>query len=169
MYNEEYMEYTFVLVSEPSERILEIYQSNDAYFMIAEGESATMNDVITDIQARPKTNIDYKKGYTCIKKDDQMIGVADFLMGYPSEDCLYIGLFMLDRAIQNQGIGSDIIQKIQANTTFSQIRLGVLSENLAALHFWKKHGFIAEEVKEIKNNHGNNVSVIRMYWNGRDK
>lgn len=160
-------EYYFKKIDIINEDVFAIYQSNDAYFMMSEKRCATMDDVKYNYHALPKCSHKIQKYFVSIQNDDEMIGVVDFLLGYPHKECIYIGLFMLHQKWQHQHIGTSVIQKIQ-NTMhqygYKEIKLGVLKENKKAFCFWEKMHFQKQDETIIKNNGGNDVEVIRMYW-----
>lgn len=74
----------------------------------------------------------------------KLVAVLDLLEGYPSEETAFIGLFILDKAYQGRGIGSQLIVELLENITqrFDAIRLGYVTTNVPAKRFWQKQGFV---------------------------
>ncbi len=49
------------------------------------------------------------KFFVGVYKDNNLVAILDYITNFPKENSIYIGLFMLDKSIQNKGIGSEII------------------------------------------------------------
>lgn len=64
--------------------------------------------------------------------------------GYPSDEKVFIGLFMLDKAYQGRELGSQLIVELLEYVTrqFKTLRLGHVATNLPAKAFWEKQGFV---------------------------
>lgn len=68
----------------------------------------------------------------------------DLILGYPTDEIAFIGLFMTNINYQNKGIGSNIIRDVCNNLKqldFKKVRIGVDKENPQSNYFWKKNGF----------------------------
>ncbi len=80
-----------------------------------------------------------------------LVGVADVVRSYPSEDDWYIGLLLLHPATRRQGAGraaADWIDLTAGRAGASRLVLSVVEENGAALAFWRRLGF--SEVGRLK-------------------
>ena len=72
------------------------------------------------------------------------MAVLDLITDYPSKGEAFIGWFMVDAALQGQGIGSQIFADTRASLSaqgFNYLELGILEANVDAAEFWKKAGF----------------------------
>ena len=74
----------------------------------------------------------------------------DLILGYPTDEIVFIGLFMTNIRYQNRGVGSDILRGVcncLKLSGFKKVRIGVDKENPQSNSFWKKNGFyiIAEK------------------------
>lgn len=60
---------------------------------------------------------------------------------------LYITLICVDKQLQGQGIGSQMLETLESlkSEGFETVALEVLRTNQTAYHFYKKHGFIEQE------------------------
>lgn len=78
--------------------------------------------------------------------DDQPVGFTDVIRGYPTENCAYVGLFILIESQHGRGIGKRAFQDleilIEAWPRIARIRLSVVAENTPALGFWEAMGFV---------------------------
>lgn len=78
------------------------------------------------------------------------VAVVDILEGYPDEDAVYMGLFMIDGKRHRIGYGRKLMQQLEENIRqkgFKRIRLGVVEGNQKAMAFWLSLDF--KEVKTI--------------------
>lgn len=95
------------------------------------------------------------------KVGGQLIAILDLITGYPEKDDAFIGWFMVDAEIQNQGIGSRLFADIRAamkGLGFDYLSLGCFKENIEALAFWESQGFRKSE-REAES-HGLEIYVL---------
>src|SRR5512132_1349054 len=45
--------------------------------------------------------------------DDELVGLLDLLLRYPDDETVYIGLLLIDRAHQGQGIGAAAVGALE--------------------------------------------------------
>ena len=75
----------------------------------------------------------------------------DLILGYPTDEIAFIGLFMTNRQYQNKGVGSNIIQDVcnyLKQLGYKKVRIGVDKENPQSNSFWKKNGVYLISTKE---------------------
>lgn len=100
-----------------------------------------------------------KKKVIGIYLDQELIGVIDFLIGYPTPEKAYIGLFLLNEKYQGQGLGSLAYAVWEKNLVnfpqLTMIRIAVVESNFDAFKFWQKLGF--KETGERKPYENNKV------------
>ena len=78
------------------------------------------------------------------KKDQKIIGILSVYHGYPSTDSVYLEFLYIDKDIQKQGFGQEVINQFIEVTTslgYKEIRINVALKNWPALKFWIKSGF----------------------------
>lgn len=101
-----------------------------------------LTEVITDL---PKgTGPDNKNFVGFYDGKDQLIAILDLITGYPESNDAFIGWFMVDAKMQNQGIGSQIFADVRAAMKaqgFDHLQLACIKENSDAADFWQKQGF----------------------------
>lgn len=76
--------------------------------------------------------------------DDVLIAVMDLITGYPEKDDAFIGWFMVDGAMQRNGIGSSVFADVRAAMKaqgYDYMSLGCVEDNKEAMQFWKEQGF----------------------------
>ena len=77
--------------------------------------------------------------------DDEPVGFTDVIRGYPTDDCAYVGLFVLIESQHGRGIGGRAFRNLETLITkwpgVRRIRLTVIEANVPALGFWNAMGF----------------------------
>ncbi len=102
------------------------------------------NLIKEDMYGLPKGKELKDKYYFGLFDDDKLICIIDLIDGYPTNECAYIGLFMLDINYQGQSIGTSIMNELTNHLikeNFKEIQLGYVKTNPQASHFWTKLGF----------------------------
>lgn len=111
----------------------------------------TKESILKDMEALPPGISQDKKYYIGFLEGEILVAVMDLILGYPTKETAFIGLFMMNAEYQNQGIGSRIIKECTAylqRSGYRKIRLGVDKGNPQSNAFWKKNGFTTVDVKE---------------------
>ncbi|MDG3141721.1 GNAT family N-acetyltransferase [Streptococcus suis] len=123
--------------------ILKLYKTNPTFFEHCP-PIPTEASVLSDMAKLPYGKRVSDKHFVGYFDNDILIAVLDLVEGYPSEEKAFIGLFILDKAYQGRGIGSQLIVELLENITqrFDAIRLGYVTTNLPAKQFWQKQGFV---------------------------
>ncbi len=78
------------------------------------------------------------------KENNSIVGFIDVYHGYPNLQTLWISIFVLNRDIQSNGFGQQVIKaltKDAVGTNYNKIGLAVHLKNWKALRFWTKAGF----------------------------
>ena len=104
----------------------------------------TRESILDDRNALPPGKSKEDKAYIGLFDGDTLVAVMDLILGYPTEEIVWIGFFMMDTAYQNQGIGTQIIQEaVEAmrNAGYWEIRLGIDYGNPQSFTFWSKNKF----------------------------
>ncbi len=78
------------------------------------------------------------------QEDQKIIGILSVYHGYPSADSVYLEFLYIDKDIQKQGFGQEVINQfieVTAALGYKEIRINVALKNWPALKFWIKSGF----------------------------
>lgn len=78
------------------------------------------------------------------QEDQQIIGILSVYHGFPSTDAVYLEFLYIDKNIQKQGFGQEVVNRfIEATAAlgYKEIRINVALKNWPALKFWIKSGF----------------------------
>lgn len=117
-------------------------------------------DILTLPQRKAGQTADkYYLGY--FEETGRLEAVMDLIDHYPTEQSCFIGFFMMEKALQGQGIGTRIITELcgaLAHQGYQYIRLGYVDGNKQSERFWKKNQFIDTGLR----NHTDSYTVIVM-------
>jgi len=132
-------------------QIFEIYDTNQDFFLLTNGKNANIESSMNDIDATPPCFEIEQKIYISIWEKSNVIGVLDLLTGYPEQTCIWIGLLLIHGKMHGKKIGGKIVTAIlNASKTagYRGVQLGVIENNVKAMAFWQKHGFVKIGHKE---------------------
>lgn len=139
--------------------IYDLQIENPMYFEFCP-PTVTIDSVVEDMKALPPNTIYEDKFYIGFFDDKKLIAIMDLILHYPNKETAFIGFFMMNKAYQNKGIGSDIIEDTLSYLSkegFSYIRLGYMKGNKQSEHFWIKNGFTPTGVET---NNGQGIVVV---------
>ena len=107
-----------------------------------------LTDVITRVPEGAGANAKLFLGFFDPVDDgyQELVAVMDLIMGYPEAKTAFIGWFMVDAALQGQGIGSDIFADVRASMSaqgFCAMELACPAADEGARAFWEAQGFTA--------------------------
>lgn len=112
----------------------------------------TPDSIRADLAALPPGVDACCKYFIGFRREGTLIAVADLILGYPDAATAYIGLFMVDAAVQGQGIGSRIFSGLAdalRQEGFARVRLACMQGNRQSEGFWRHNGFLPTgEVRE---------------------
>ena len=139
--------------------ILHLENGNPLYFAYCPPKPCR-ETVLNDLKALPEGKSLEDKFYIGFFENDSLIAIMDFILSFPEEDTIFIGLFMMDSQESGKGKGSAII--IEALTAwkragYKKVRLAYMEGNMQSRSFWRKCGFMETGV-EKENEHG--IAVI---------
>ena len=99
----------------------------------------TKESVVEDMEALPPNKSYDDKYYIGFFENDSLVAIMDLILGYPTEEIAFIGLFMTNVQYQNKGIGSNIIRDTcdyLNDLGYKKVRLGVDKGNPQSYSFW---------------------------------
>lgn len=106
--------------------------------------AVTRESILQDMRALPPGKTLADKFYLGFFEQENLIAVMDLIFGYPDRHTAFLGLFMMRRERQGQGIGSAIIREcfdFAKQRGMRTIRLAFAKGNRQSEGFWKKNGF----------------------------
>ena len=140
-------------------RILNLENGNPQYFAYCPSKPCR-ETVLNDLKAIPEGKSLEDKFYIGFFENDSLIAIMDFILSFPKEDTVFIGLFMMDSKESGKGKGSAIIiEALMAwkSEGYEKVRLAYMKGNMQSRSFWRKCGFTEAGV-EKENEQG--IAVI---------
>ena len=137
------------LSEEDAEAVAEIARENPAF------ASYGVEEVRRDLCLLPPGKEIEEKYYLGYFDRDALVGVLDFIDGYPEADTAYIGLFMLAKFEQGRKIGTTLIEALACycrELGYKRLLLGYEKANPQAAGFWTSLDF--ESVREVPQKDG---------------
>lgn len=135
--------------------ILRLQQSNPLYYTYCPPEP-TMQTVLEEMTAFPPGKGPDDLYYVGFFHENRPVAILHFVTSYPTQDTVYLGLFMVDGRLSGHGIGSRIINDVLRSferSGFLHVRSGYMEGNPQAKAFWEKCGFV-DHIKEVKSHRG---------------
>jgi GNAT superfamily N-acetyltransferase len=141
----------FSLTSESAsdcENVLRVFIEAPSYTELVAGRSPSTEDVDDFFFGKPVgRELAYKSVFGFFDGRD-MIGCADVIRSYPTDDSIWIGLLLLSEAHQSRGHGKaalGLLVEMGREWGYSMAQLAVVSTNPRAYAFWRREGF--EEIR----------------------
>ena len=131
------------------EMIYTFCKSNTQYYKYC-GKELSIELIERDLRITPPGISLEQKYYVGFFEEGKLVAVMDLEDGYPDEDYAYIGFFMMNREMQGNGIGTQIVTEVfkyLKELGFQKCQLGIDKENPQSNHFWIKNGF--EVIREV--------------------
>jgi RimJ/RimL family protein N-acetyltransferase len=125
------------------DEIVSLYRENPQFFRHSEAE-ATREQAVSDLRLAPPGVDAARKHFVGLFDGCELVAVMDVVEGYPTPDVAYLGLLMVRRRLQGQGIGIAIVREAEACLKASGariVRLAIDAENPQSTHFWRKSGY----------------------------
>jgi len=132
------------ITSENFEQIFNVYDTNQDFFVLTQGEKATIKSSIGDIEALPPNCAFDQKVYIGIWKNGEAVGVLDLIENYPKQSDFWIGLLLVHGNLHGSGLGGKIVNSVlnaAKQVGYKTAQLGVVDNNVKAINFWQRHGF----------------------------
>ena len=134
---------------------LEIINSNPSYNVLENGIAKRELAEIEEEFLNPVSTSVF------IKLDDTYIGVIDYLMENPKDQCPWLGLLIIHGDYQGFGFGTQAYSLYESDMRkrgLERIRIGVIKENVKARHFWESLGFLS--IKTAFSGNGKEIFVF---------
>ena len=123
----------------------------------------TKENLREDLYALPPNKTMADKFFVGFYDKNALVAICDIIKGYPNEDTIFIGLLMLDYALQGKGVGTQIVKELFdyfKEQGFKSIELSYIKGNPQSKAFWHKNGFV-ETGREVEMEHYTKVCMIK--------
>ncbi|WP_164725521.1 GNAT family N-acetyltransferase [Burkholderia cenocepacia] len=128
--------------------VLRVFIEAPSYTELVKGRSPSPEDVDDFFIGKPVDTTAAQKSVFGFFVEQEMIGCADVIRSYPTNDCIWIGLMLLTEANQGRGHGKaalKLVIEMAGEWGYRAAQLAVVSTNLRAHAFWQREGF--EEIR----------------------
>ena len=125
------------------ESVLTLLLTAPDYFAL-DGKQPDLNSIRADLTALLPRCAPEQKRYVGFWRDGKPEAVLDWVEGYPREQTLWIGFFLVDRALRGQGLGKRLMSALLGaayDGGMDSIRLACLEGNETGHRFWEALGF----------------------------
>ena len=123
--------------------IYDMSRKNEIYYQY-HPPFVTKDSIIEDMKALPPGKSCSDKYYIGFFEGDTLVANMDLILGYPTDEIAFIGLFMTNVHYQNRGVGSRMIGdacRYLKRSGYQKVRIGVDKGNPQSNSFWQKNGF----------------------------
>jgi GNAT superfamily N-acetyltransferase len=114
------------------------------FIRLIEGREVGPSDGAELLHDRPPDAPKVKKRVAGLFAGPELVGVIEFLIGYPEDGTWFVGLFLLDPERRRAGLGGSLYAAFEAWASVQgarTVRLAVQDQNAAAYRFWTRQGF----------------------------
>jgi GNAT superfamily N-acetyltransferase len=122
-----------------------VLEASADYRWQVQGRLPMLQDVDRILGYRPKGLAADRKYVWGIWQNERLVGCLEVLRGWPTPDCLYIGLLLIDPRWQGKGLGRRVLgllaERTKAWPQVKRWRISVVKNQVGALRFWRKQGF----------------------------
>jgi uncharacterized protein len=123
-----------------------IMESDEGFALRVTGHPPGPADAQSTLMSVPEGNSPDDKAPFGVWAGDELVGLLDLLLRYPDDQTVYLGLLLIDRARQGQGIGAAAFQALERDLLprwpwARRLRLSVVRTNDQVLGFWRRLGF----------------------------
>lgn len=145
-------EYRIVPINESNiEDAFMLMKTNTYFYSRTQLHELTLEECIDDITSLPPNTKLQQKFFMGIYLGESLIAVFDYVEGYPCNNIVYVGFFMLRMDIHGKGLGKyfihTFIESAKINK-FEEIKLACYETNEIGYLFWSKMGFLTEKISK---------------------
>ena len=122
-----------------------VFEASSGYFIRLTGYPASGGEAQSALTALPPGMGYGDKFIFGVYANDERVGVADLIRGYPDRKTAMLGLLLLSEKVHGRGIGKAAYQAIETLISrwagVETVRIGIVSTNDQVIPFWEKMGF----------------------------
>jgi ribosomal protein S18 acetylase RimI-like enzyme len=123
-----------------------VMESDEDYALRVTGHPPGPADAQSTLMFVPEGHSPDDKAPFGVWADGELVGVLDLLLRYPDDETVYLGLLLIERGHQGQGIGAGAVQALEREVAARwpwarRLRLSVVRTNDNVLGCWRRMGF----------------------------
>lgn len=153
------------------EDIYDLIVGNEEFLACTQNHAQTMEECEEMLVARPPQVSAENKHFLTIYEGEECVALLDYLECYPDRATVYLGLLLVEKSVQNTGIGralNDAFMRAAAKCGYRQIKLGCYAANETGYQFWRRNRYVAEKITEREVD-GGLLQLIHMICDISDK
>ena len=132
------------LKEEDLPELLTFCLENEAYFSYIRStpQTETLRQQLTVL---PTNTVPEQKFFIGLWEKNSLVAIADLIMDWPRAGVVYVGWFMVARALQSKGFGRHLEAQLSSwlkATGYHTLRLACVEDNLPGFAFWERCGFL---------------------------
>lgn len=124
-----------------------LLESDPDYTVRVTGYPPGPSDALSLLMVRPESVDQSHKVVLGAYDGSALVAVVDLLRGYPTAECVFVGLLLVDGARQGSGVGAAAMAAVERYAAqwpeARRFRLAVVDTNASVLGFWRRMGFEA--------------------------
>ena len=123
--------------------VLALLRTDPDYFDL-DGRQPDLDGLRASLTALPPRCAPEQKHYVAFWRDGKPRAVLDWVEGYPREQTLWVGLFLVEKSLQGQGVGKRLMSALPGaawDGGMDSLRLACLEHNGNGHRFWETLGF----------------------------
>lgn len=132
--------------------VLRVFYEARSYTELVSGRAPCADDVDDFFFGKPERKSATDKSVFGLFLGETMIGCADVIRAYPTDDTVWIGLLLLAETYRGRGYGSVALETLTGMASqwgHQNVQLAIVSTNTRAQVFWRREGF--EEIRRTSN------------------
>jgi diamine N-acetyltransferase len=141
-----------------------VMESAATFSLLTEGHLPSPIAAQEAMQTKPPSLDARNKWMLGFFLDETLIGCADICRAYPDAGSVFIGLLLFAEPFQGQGYGKaamHALRQLALTWHCPRIQISVIANNISALVFWRREGFIELHRKAAQ---GFMAEAIVMEW-----
>lgn len=157
------------ITEEDYENLYNLELSNIDYYLCTQGRAVTYEETVQDTVNLPPNTTRDQKFFVCFYDNEKLVAVMDYIEHYPSEEIVWIGLFMIDNSVKRKKLGTKIITEFinsLKKNDICKLQLGCAEANYVGLNFWKSFGMYELRRAVLKDDNRPDCNVI-VFEKGR--
>ena len=124
-------------------QMLQVAQSNPLFYQYMRPDP-TVENLAADLIALPPRRTLADKHFFGWFEGEKLVAMMDLIWRHPKPDMGFIGWYILDNAVQGNGLGRRLVSEVLVmlkNQGVTEVRLGRIEGNPQSEHFWHVCGF----------------------------
>ena len=148
--------------------VLALLQTNPDFFAL-DGRQPDLASLRADLSALPPRCAPEQKRYAAFWREGKPEAVLDWVEGYPREQTLWVGLFLVDGRLQGKGLGRTLMSALPGaawDGGMDRLRLACLKNNEKGHRFWQALGY--QDLRDGVSTEGDAVWIMERLAQGNE-